>query len=259
MSGKSIISNSYLEDIGDAIRAKKDTEETYYPSQMGDAIRSIQGIVPTGSIDIDTNGSYDVTQYAEAVVDVPVHVITSLTVTEDGTYDAPQGVDGYNPVTVSTGIAELQAEYNSAVAASGCDPLTSGIVALTGQANAKTGQSDTTLSAAVGTLITGYGNAKDIVVDDNTNTLSPAIANMFFDKINGEIGKVYAAILKQPKTSIINQQPLGMIFAKYDASADCIGGMVRYNTSGATYRGYAVSNTYDARVSIGDIYTVLSI
>ena len=43
MSGKSIISNSYLEDIGDAIRYKKDTEDTYYPSQMGDAIRSIEG------------------------------------------------------------------------------------------------------------------------------------------------------------------------------------------------------------------------
>lgn len=70
MSGKSIISNAYLEDIGDAIRQKKETDETYYPSQMGDAIRSIEGIVPSGTLEIDTEGTYDVTQYAEAIVDI---------------------------------------------------------------------------------------------------------------------------------------------------------------------------------------------
>ena len=50
MSGKSIISNAYLEDIGDAIRQKKGTEDTYYPSQMGDAIRSIENITVDDSL-----------------------------------------------------------------------------------------------------------------------------------------------------------------------------------------------------------------
>ena len=157
MSGKSIISNAYLEDIGDAIRQKKGTDETYYPSQMGDAIRSIEGIIPSGTLGIDANGTYDVTQYAEAVVDVPDPVINSLTVTEDGTYSAPDGVDGYNPVTVNTGVAELQEEIDSAIEASGCDPLVEGITALTSQANATTGESDTTLTDAVGRLCEGYG------------------------------------------------------------------------------------------------------
>lgn len=166
MSGKSIISNAYLEDIGDAIRQKKETDETYYPSQMGDAIRSIEGIVPSGTLEIDAEGTYDVTQYAEATVDIPDPVITSLTVTKDGTYSVPQGVDGYNPVTVSTGVAELQEEIDSAIKASGCDPLVEGITALTAQANAVTGASDATLADAVGSLISGFGGEFKLVAEE---------------------------------------------------------------------------------------------
>lgn len=98
MGGKSIISNSYLEDIGDAIRYKKGTTETFYPSQMGDAIRSIDGIVPVGSIDIDANGVYDVTEKAEAVVSVNPD-LRPLSVSENGSYQ-PDGFDGYSEVTV---------------------------------------------------------------------------------------------------------------------------------------------------------------
>ena len=98
MGGKSIISNSYLEDIGDAIRYKKSTSETFYPSQMGDAIRSIEGIVPVGSIEIDTNGVYDVTEKAEVDVDVNPD-LRPLSVNENGTYE-PDGFDGYSDVTV---------------------------------------------------------------------------------------------------------------------------------------------------------------
>lgn len=125
MGIKSIISNAYLEDIGDAIRQKRGTEETYYPSQMGDAIRGIEGIVPSGTINIDTDGTYDVTQYAEAVVE--------------------------------TDIEELRQEYESAVEISGCDPLSEGLDALLTNANETTGSGDTTLSDAITTLADGYG------------------------------------------------------------------------------------------------------
>lgn len=60
-------------------------------------------ITPSGDINITENGNYDVTNYANAVVKVPTPdpVIQPLTVTENGTYTAADGVDGYSPVTVN--------------------------------------------------------------------------------------------------------------------------------------------------------------
>ncbi len=36
--------NAYYTDIGNAIRSKLDTDQTYTPSEMGDAIRSISAV-----------------------------------------------------------------------------------------------------------------------------------------------------------------------------------------------------------------------
>ena len=83
--------------------------------------------------------------------------IEPLNVTENGTYSVPEGVDGFNPVIVDTEVDALRSEIDSAIEASGCNPLVEGLNTLTAYANETTGKSDVTLSDAVGSLVEGYG------------------------------------------------------------------------------------------------------
>lgn len=60
-------------------------------------------VLPAGTLEIDSNGSYGVANYAGVKVDVPSKepVIEPFEITENGTYTAPDGVDGYSPITVN--------------------------------------------------------------------------------------------------------------------------------------------------------------
>lgn len=60
-------------------------------------------IIPAGSVDITTNGTYDVTDKATANVNVPEKQLGTKTITANGTYKATDdNLDGYSEVNVET-------------------------------------------------------------------------------------------------------------------------------------------------------------
>lgn len=115
---KVLITESYLEDIADSIRAKNGTQNTYKPSEMSGAIDAISGggITPTGTkeISITQNGTTteDVTNYASAEINVNVSApsptlqtktvsYTPTTSAQSDTVTADNGYDGLSSVSIS--------------------------------------------------------------------------------------------------------------------------------------------------------------
>lgn len=100
MANKLYEENSIM-DIASAIREKNGTTTTYNVAEMGDAIRNISiggGITPSGEITIKENGTYDVTNYASAFVDI-----------------ASGGNSSVLPSNVKVGVLELENDSATAV------------------------------------------------------------------------------------------------------------------------------------------------
>lgn len=108
-----LVEKASLQAIANAIRYKNGTQNSYKPDEMAAAILALSGggIVPAGELDITENGTYDVTQYASADVDVEGTTPTgTLEISVNGEYDvsAYANADVDVPTgTVPTGVIEI--------------------------------------------------------------------------------------------------------------------------------------------------------
>lgn len=107
MANKLYEENS-IRDIASAIREKNGTENTYNVAEMGQAIRSITvgggGITPSGTIEITTNGTHDVTNYVSALVSVASSENVLPNNIKMGTFAVTENHKTTSPVTVSHNI-----------------------------------------------------------------------------------------------------------------------------------------------------------
>ena len=96
---KVLVSEENLTNIANAIREKNGETTTYKPNEMAGAIQNIS----SGSLTITENGTYDVTNYASANVNVPEKQLGTKTITVNGLYKATDdNLDGYSEVSVKT-------------------------------------------------------------------------------------------------------------------------------------------------------------
>ena len=103
---------------------------TVTPDEGYDALAQVVvnvsgGITPTGTINITTNGTHDVTQYASASVAVPqANIQSTKTVTSNGTVTPDEGYDALAQVIVNVSGGGAFAKGSVTLTTGGTDPVT---------------------------------------------------------------------------------------------------------------------------------------
>ena len=112
-----------------AIRTMDGTTDKIVASDFPDRIKAIpQGITPTGSITITTNGTHTVTNYATAVVNVPTNTPTGTkTITANGTYDVTNYASAVVKITskMATGTVKYSAKTTTVTINTGLEYIDS--------------------------------------------------------------------------------------------------------------------------------------
>ena len=79
-------------------------------------------IIPDGNLEINQNGTYDVVDKANAIVNVPEKVLGTKTITTNGTYNATDdNLDGYSKVEVATSGVDINDYFNTTYSGTSSD------------------------------------------------------------------------------------------------------------------------------------------
>lgn len=86
---RGIVSKSKLTALATSIKTKGAVTGGKTLDELKSVVDGLDtsGVHPTGSLQISSNGTVDVTQYAEAIVNVPSSASGSISISENGTFD----------------------------------------------------------------------------------------------------------------------------------------------------------------------------
>lgn len=150
MGTKYQVDGDDLTAIANKIRSKGGTSASLeFPDGFKDAVDAIQtGITPTGTKNINTNGTHDVTNYASANVAVPASAVDTGTknINSNGTHD----VVGYASAAVSVPNSYSQSDEGKVV-------QSGALVSQSSQTVTENGTYDTTLKNEVVINVSGGG------------------------------------------------------------------------------------------------------
>ena len=174
-----------------------------------------EGITPTGELAITSNGTYNVTDYASANVNVPEKQLGTKTITSNGTYKATDdNLDGYSKVTVETSGVDINDYFR--------DTLTAGTYNYPGYITAiKKIKSPLVISGSNASYMFAYSKLDEIPVINTSSVTN--MSQMFYNS------KTTTLDLSSFDTSKVTNMA-----SMFDSSAATTLDLSSFNTSNVT-------------------------
>lgn len=244
------VNEDSLSDIADAIRSKLNVQTTYKPGEMAAAIESISGgsvnnqnktVHPSSS---DQSITADTGYTGLGTVSVKAVTMSNLS--------AANIVEG---VTVKIGDADDDdriASVTGTASSGGITPTGTKQISIT-QNGTTTEDVTNYASAEITVNVSGGGGGTDVTIETAATKALDCVNQIFPSRVAS--GHMYVAFLKNKTTSTFEtDQLLGLLV--FGTSSYGVG--IRWRNNGFNTMA-GVSNSYDARVAIGDVFETFDI